>query len=76
MMRTKKCQATTCWSAVATEIGWLGPAAYVLRSSQTLHDTSYSVQQSKPQYSSVTGAHASEADRRARAPGRTDMMSV
>ena len=30
---------------------------------------------SKPQYSGVTGAHASEAARRARAPGRTDMLA-
>jgi len=46
-----------------------------LCSNPTLHDTSYSVQQSKPQDSGVTGAHASEAARRARAPGRTDMLA-
>jgi len=57
------------------EIGWVGAAAYVLCSSPTLHDTSYSAQKSKPQHSGVTGAHASEAARRARAPGRTDMLA-
>jgi len=57
------------------EIGWVGAAVYVLCSSLTLHDTSYSAQQSKPQYSGVTGAHASETARRARAPGRTDMLA-
>jgi len=30
---------------------------------------------STPQYSGVTGAHASEAVSRARAPGRTDMLA-
>ena len=53
----------------------MGAAAYVLCSSPTLHDTSYSAQKSKPQYSGVTGEHASEAARRARAPGRTDMLA-
>jgi len=53
----------------------VGAAAYVLCSSPTLHDTSYSAQKSKPQYSSVTGAHASEATRRIRAPVRTNMLA-
>jgi len=60
---------------VAKEIGWVGAAAYGLCSSPTLHDTSYSALQSKPQHSSVTGTHASEVARRARAPGRTDMLT-
>jgi len=55
---------------VAKEIGWVGAAAYVLCSSPTLHDTSYSAQKSKPQHSCVAGAA-----RRARAPGRTDMLA-
>ena len=38
-------------------------------------DTSYGAQQSKPQHNGVTGAHASEATRRSRAPGRTDMLT-
>jgi len=59
---------------VAKEIGWVGAAAYVLCSNLTLHDTSYSAQKSKPQHSGVTGAHVSEADRRARAPGRTEIL--
>jgi len=53
----------------------VGAAAYVLCSNLTLHDTTYSAQKSKPQHSGVTGAHASEAARHARAPGRTDMLA-
>jgi len=56
----RACQAAACWAAVGEEIGWVGTAAYVLYSSPTLHDTSYSAQQSKLQHSGVTGAHASE----------------
>jgi len=63
------------WAAVAKEICWVGAAAYILCSSPTLHNTSYSTQKSKPQHSGVTGAHASEAARRAWAPGRTDMLA-
>jgi len=59
---------------VAKEIGWVGAAPYILCSSPTLHDTSYSAQESEPQHSGVTGAHASEAAR-ARAPGRTDTLA-
>jgi len=68
------CQAAAYWAVVAKEIGWVGAAAYVLCSSPTLHDTSYSAQQSKPQYRGVTGAHASEAAC-AQAPSRTDMLA-
>jgi len=60
---------------VAKEIELVEATAYVLCSSPTLHHTSYSAQQSKPQHSGVTEAHASEAARRARAPGRTDMLA-
>jgi len=65
-----------CWAAVAKEIGWVGATEYVLCNSPTLYDTSYSAQKSKPQYSGVTGAYASEAVRRPRAPGRTDMLAL
>jgi len=37
-------------------------------------DASYSAKKSKPQFSGVTGAHA-KSSRRARAPGRTDMLA-
>jgi len=60
---------------VAKEIGWVGAAAYVLCSSPTLHDASYIAKKNKPQHSGVTGAHAGEAARRARAPGRTDALA-
>jgi len=62
---------------VTKEIGWVGAAAapIVLYRSPTLHDVSYSTKESKPQYSGVTGAHASETARRARAPGRTDILA-
>jgi len=60
---------------VAKEIGWVRIATYVLCNSPTLHDTSYSLQKSKPQYSGITGAHASESTRRAWAPGRKDILS-
>jgi len=59
---------------MAKEIGWVGAAAYVLYSSPTLHDASYTAKKNQPQHSGVTGAHASETDRRARAPGRTDTL--
>jgi len=60
---------------VSKELGWVGAAAYVLYSSPTLHDASYSAKKSKPQHSDVTGAHASEAAHRALAPWRTDMLA-
>jgi len=65
-------QSAVCWSAVTKEIGWVGAAAYVLCNSPTLYDTSYSLQQSKPQHSGVTGAHASETARRAQHAGVRD----
>ena len=68
-------KAAACGAAMAKEIGWVGAAAYVLWSSPTLHDASYSAQQSKPQHSGVSGAHVSKAARRARAPGRTDILA-
>jgi len=52
-----------------------GELLHVLCSSPTLYDTSCSAQQSKPQYSVVTRAHASEATHRARVPDRTDMLA-
>jgi len=60
---------------VAKEIGWVGAAAHFLYSSPTLHDASYSAKKSKSQRSGVTGAHASEAVRRARAPNTTDILA-
>ena len=73
-LETSRVKATACGAAVAKEIGWVGAAAYVLCSSPTLHDASYSANKSKPHYSGVTAAHASKANRRAQAPGRTDML--
>jgi len=64
-------QATACGAAVAKEMGWEGAAAHFL----CLHYASYSAKKSKPQHRAVTKAHASEAARRARAPGRTDMLA-
>jgi len=68
-------KVAACGAAVGKEIGWVGAVAHVLCSSPTLHDASYSAKKSKPQHSGVTGAHASEAARRARAPSRTDMLA-
>jgi len=60
---------------VAKEIGWEGAAAYVLCGSPTLHDASYNAKKNKPHHSGVRRAHASEAARSARAPGRTDILA-